>query len=357
MKLSPQSRRLLSNLFWSMIFFVIGVNLYSMVRFWEADQYPPSEMWGDIITATIGGAIGGLLLGLFHNSVLRNRFRRKSFGFLIAVETLIDLSIIILVFIPTTTLSGVLFTGRTWADSFAYNLAYMSTLPFASLVIFLLILAVLYNFLRQLSKKFGAGVMLGLLTGKYHNPRAEDRIFMFFDLTDSTTHAERLGHLNYSRLLQECFYDLNTLLLPYEAHIYKYVGDEAILTWKLEEGLDQAHCLDIFFAFHNRLQEKGHYYQDKYGFIPEFKAGGNVGQVTVAEVGEYRREIEYHGDVLNTAARIQGQCKEYGRPILISEYLYQFFSRNDNYVFEKLGDVVLKGKQKRVGVFTAAQIS
>ena len=42
----------------------------------------------------------------------------------------------------------------------------------------------------------------------------------------------------------------------------------------------------------------------KYRMVPEFKAGVNSGHVTVAEVGELKKEPAYQGDVLITAARI-----------------------------------------------------
>jgi len=36
----------------------------------------------------------------------------------------------------------------------------------------------------------------------------------------------------------------------------------------------------------------------------------NAGVVTVAEVGKYKKEIAYHKDTINTAARIQVKCNE-----------------------------------------------
>jgi adenylate cyclase len=36
-------------------------------------------------------------------------------------------------------------------------------------------------------------------------------------------------------------------------------------------------------------------------------------------VGEIRKELAYHGDVLNTAARIQGKCNEFKKRLLVSE--------------------------------------
>jgi adenylate cyclase len=47
----------------------------------------------------------------------------------------------------------------------------------------------------------------------------------------------------------------------------------------------------------------------------------HLGDVTVSEVGVIKREIAYHSDVLNTAARIQGKCNEFEAGLLVSEEL------------------------------------
>lgn len=62
-------------------------------------------------------------------------------------------------------------------------------------------------------------------------------------------------------------------------------------------------------------------YTNKYGLNPEFKAGVNSGSVTVAEVGEMKREIVYHSDAINTALKIQDVCQDYDKDLLISEVM------------------------------------
>lgn len=352
MSLSYQRRLIAKDILWTLLFFIIGLNLYMISRYWRVD-YTLSEFMADTFVATIGGIFGGGLLALFHNSGFYSRFVRKSLGFLLLIETFFDLVVTIFVFVPIATLSRQIFYGDSFAVALEYNIEYMQTLAFIGLLIYIMMLVVLLNFIRIISKKFGSGVMLGLLMGRYNHPREEERIFMFLDLKASTTLAEHLGHLTYSRLLQDCFFDLNRTLLPFEAHIYKYVGDEAILTWTLPSGLKAANCLHLFFAFHKRLKERTPHYMSKYGVVPEFKAGINSGLVTVAEVGEYRREIEYHGDVLNTAARIQGQCNVFGKQILVAKNLVDQLLKT-NFEFEEIGLVELKGKQDRVRVFSVA---
>lgn len=207
-------------------------------------------------------------------------------------------------------------------------------------------------FILQVSEKLGQGVLINFLLGRYHRPREVDRIFMFLDLKSSTTYAEKLGHVRYSELIQDCFYDLTDVVAKHQAQIYQYVGDEAVLLWNVAPGLKNQNCVNSFFSFGHAIEEKKEYYQQKYAMVPEFKAGLDFGRVTVAEVGEIKKELAYHGDVLNTASRITGRCNDLGENILISERLKE--QLRDPLVtdrFEQIGEVQLKGKAKPVNIF------
>ena len=106
------------------------------------------------------------------------------------------------------------------------------------------------------------------------------------DLKSSTTHAEKLGHFKYSQLIQDCFYDLTDVVLCHEAQIYQYVGDEVVLTWKVDKGIKNNNCIHTFLEYDKAIKDRTNYYHNKYGLVPQFKAGLNLGDVTVAEVGE-----------------------------------------------------------------------
>ena len=173
---------------------------------------------------------------------------------------------------------------------------------------------------------------------------------MFLDLTSSTTHAEHLGHIRYSQLLQDCFLDLTEVVMEFNGEVYQYVGDEVVLTWKLDKTDANTHCLHTYFGFKRTLESKKAVYNSKYGFLPEFKAGAHAGRVTVAEVGEIKREIAFHGDVLNTAARIRSKCNEFAAPLLVSETVRATVGDKNGYIFNKIGDVDLRGKQKAVSL-------
>jgi adenylate cyclase len=174
---------------------------------------------------------------------------------------------------------------------------------------------------------------------------------MFMDLRSSTTYAEKLGHTKYSRLIQDCFSDLTETVTRHNAQIYQYVGDEVVLTWDLAKGLDNNNCINAFFCYDKTLQQRGGHYKKYYGVIPEFKAGVNLGDVMVAEVGELKKEIAYHGDALNTAARIQEKCNEFAKRILISEKVRDALTSHPGHEFGEVGSISLKGKEKPVNIY------
>jgi adenylate cyclase len=211
-------------------------------------------------------------------------------------------------------------------------------------------------FILQVSDKFGQGVLISFLLGKYHRPKEDDRIFMFMDLKSSTTYAEKLGHIKYSQFIQDCFFDITDVITKYDAKIYQYVGDEVVLSWSIKEGIEHGHCINTFFAYDTLIKSKKNYYQNKYGIIPEFKAGLHLGKVTVAEVGEIKKELAYHGDVLNTAARIQGKCNDFQKRLLISESMKTKLENQHLFDFSGIGDVRLKGKAKSLNLYVVIPV-
>jgi len=195
--------------------------------------------------------------------------------------------------------------------------------------------------LSQVNLMLGDKKLGQFLQGRFYTPREEERIIMFLDLQSSTQLAEKLGHIHYSMLIQDCFNDLG-VVMENEAEIYQYVGDEVILTWKLQDGQRNQNCINAFFNYKNQLAKKREYYLQKYDCLPFFKAGMNAGIVTVTEVGKYKKEIAFHGDTMNTAARIQAKCNDFNCELLISGYLKDQLSKK-GFEYSKLGSIAFEG--------------
>jgi len=210
------------------------------------------------------------------------------------------------------------------------------------------------NFFQLMQAMIGPRVLRNLLLGRYHQPREEERVFMFLDMRASTSHAERLGNVRYSSLVQDCFSDLTETIRAHQVEVYQYVGDEAVLTWPLRAGLAHQNCVSAYFHFVGTLHTRSDHYRQRYGFVPGFKAGISLGTVTVAEVGIIKREIAYHGDVLNTAARIQAQCNALGQPFLISEDVARHLGPTAAFALELVGELALRGKSRPVRLYGVA---
>ncbi len=210
---------------------------------------------------------------------------------------------------------------------------------------------IILTLFRTLQSKIGAEELSVILAGKYRPPLEVMRAFMFLDLQASTTIAEQLGHQTYSRFIQDCFNDLHNALVATDATVYQYVGDEAVLTWPMAIAAKNNNFLEAYFIFQDILDSRSTYYQRTYGIKPFFKAGVNIGPVMAAEVGLARREIAYHGDVLNTAARIQSLCNKYNAALLCSEVVVNHMERLQDYKIVEKEELILRGKTKKVKVF------
>jgi adenylate cyclase len=208
------------------------------------------------------------------------------------------------------------------------------------------------SFIRLVGKKFGQGVLLQYVMGKYHTPREEERIFMFMDLRSSTRIAEKLDHKQYHNFLNDVFHDISEPILEYRGEIYQYVGDEVVITWPIETGIEQERCIRCFFAINALLERRNRFYLQRYGVEAKMKAGIHCGDVTTGEIGDLKTEIVYHGDAVNTTSRIQEMCNELRTSLLVSGDLLQRCSLSDKFVLEGGGTLKLRGKEKVIEVYS-----
>jgi len=308
-----------------------------------------------VVVWLIASFIFGIIYWVTTTISDRPNFRKRSYGFLISFRI-------------AGVISGLLLIGlftRVWAFwlgdiSFAQILpTYWERLtdkPIRAVFAYLVVVSAILAFIRQTVNMVGGRVLGNLMLGKYHYPKDEERIFMFLDLKSSTTHAEKLGHTRFCRLIQDCFHDLTDSAIKHNVEIYQYVGDEAILTWTIEDGTKNLNCIKVYFEFQKELDRKSDHYKKEYDLEPQFKAGVNTGPVTVAEIGDIKRDIAYLSDVLNTAARIQDKCNEYGKPLLISGLLKKILPQDDSLTIEHIGKIELRGKSEEVDIYSVDEM-
>ncbi len=296
-------------------------------------------MSGDIKQALLG-FVNFLMLGLifgFSNNIDRllshYGFKRLAFNKLQFIKILLET---IIVFAVITTYYYIK------NEAFILNTKNIDTLLI--ILVFSWTISFVIRLTLILRRMVGHEVIMKYLSGKYHNPIEEERIFMFIDLQSSTTIAERIGHKQFFSLINELFYEIGDIIIENEGEIYKYVGDEVIVTWTLKRGLRRSQCIKVFFEIEQKILYSKENYLTKYGVIPQFRAGVHVGKVIVGEMGDLKSEIAYMGDAVNTASRIQTECKKQNSRLLISKELLTLLPPDTSYHFEELDQVRLKGK-------------
>lgn len=293
----------------------------------------------------LGLAFGIMELFLFPKA--ESHFRRWSFTGMLLFKTIVFTAAIYIVTVPLTIIAG-LSEGRQMRE-LGETLISMERI---SLVMYSLVIFGLLVFFLQINRLLGAGILWKFIRGKYHQPREEERIFMFLDMKSSTTIAEKLGHLRFYSLLNELFHEISQPVLKTKAEIYQYVGDEIVLTWELDDGLENSNCLRTFFMFQENLRRNSENYFKNFGVKPTFKAGLHFGKVVSAQIGDLKREIVYNGDVLNTTARIQAECNTYQRDCLVSGTLMRRLNNNTLFEWERIDAVTLRGKENEVELFS-----
>lgn len=205
----------------------------------------------------------------------------------------------------------------------------------------------------MVSDKFGPGVFPDYLKGKYFRPKRERRIFMFADIKDATTIAEKLGEEKYFNFLKDFFKFITPAIIASRGEIYQYVGDEIVVSWKMKKGLQNGNAIMCFFGMKRLLQRKSIHFQENYKYHPHFKVGFHFGTVMVGELGQIKREIAFSGDVLNTTSRIQAKCNALDVDILASKAFAAInHSLPENIKVVSLGDQALKGKAEALPLVT-----
>lgn len=360
-KIKPGNKIILKEWLFIIISITALMYLYYFITWRGLEPYIIPEVFDGYVHSSyafleIGmqGVIFGLLFGLINLLIDRTALRRRSFGSVILIKS-------ILYFFAVTFSQLAVFIIYWAFDIFPVEytqemLAVISPSLIISMSVYFILVILLINFMLHINRKFGYGILFSMLSGKYHKPRKERRIFMFLDMKDSTGIAETLGHVKYSRLIQSCIHELSDLITRYKATVYQYVGDEVVLTWKTNKGLEELNCINLFYAFHQRLSDRQDYYEQQFNVKPQFKAGLSEGIVTVAEVGDIKRELAYHGEVLHTAARLEKLCNNLGNNLLITERLSKLLSINNEYESKSLGNFQLRGKEDKDKVFGVSRI-
>lgn len=357
--MNAKTKRLLFKILPYPIIFMLGGFLYLVIEIGllgTTTVYPTTGTAYDPINSLLTlipmTGILGFVLGFIEEVAFRNKFKRLRFSYKILIQTLLYLSIFLVIQFGFALGLNMTNMGKSSIDAEVVQsvLQFFTSLSIISITFYAGAIIGLSLFFSEIVDYLGLDVAGNFFSGKYSKPVNEDRIFMFLDMKDSTTIAEKIGHKKQHELITEYYGDMSDAIVLTHGSIYQYVGDEIVVSWNLKEGLNQANCLQCFSQIEKRITERAHEYETKYGMVPRFKAGFHCGEVTRGQVGNIKRDLLYIGDVLNATARIQGLCNQQGVNLLLSVTLKKLLPEND-FHFKSMGEFELRGRQKKEELF------
>jgi adenylate cyclase len=187
--------------------------------------------------------------------------------------------------------------------------------------------------------------------GQLPEPQELNTSILFADVRGFTTLSEKLSPRDVQDLLNEYLHEMTEVIFQHQGTLDKYIGDGimALFGAPLVESNQTSTAvqavsagLDMLAAL-RRLVEKG---DSKRSLA--IRIGINTGPVYAGFFGT-RQRLEYTvlGDVVNTAARLEGQAEPNG--ILISEATRQ--ALGNAFVVEERGELQLKGRQQLVRTY------
>lgn len=335
--------------------FVIIGQFYALIEYLiSLGTTTPESFWLLVLRVFIVSVLLGTSIGLFDLGT-RHHFTKRPFLYLVFLKAISY----------TLILSFWLIIGNGLWEVYANpQITFIEgTLIYINQPIYIINLTtifgaiLIFSSLAQINSLHRKGELLNFVTGRYHQPVEVERIFAFIDLIGSTTIAENLGNQKFGLFLKDYYSDITEPIRKTRAEIYQYVGDEIVLSWTPAAGLEDGNVINCIMGMAQTISDKSSYYESHYGYIPKFRSGVHLGRVLVTWVGELKKEILYIGDVMNTAKRIQEDCKRLHQDLLFSEEIAHGLHKLPGMTIQFMEQAIPRGKEKPVKLYTVMKDS
>ena len=211
---------------------------------------------------------------------------------------------------------------------------------------------------RQITGIFGTYVPKELVEEMSKNPdnystkgESRDMTVLFSDIRSFTSISEGLSPTELTAMMNNYLTDMTQTIQTERGTIDKYIGDAIMAFWgaPLKDEKHAEHALFSALAMQKRIKEIGPDYIRRGWPKLEIGVGLNCGMMNVGDMGStFRRAYTVMGDAVNLAARLEGQTKEYGVGILVSENIVKTVQ---TVVYRELDRIRVKGKLEPISIF------
>lgn len=175
---------------------------------------------------------------------------------------------------------------------------------------------------------------------------------LFADIVGFTAISEKLSANELKDLLNRFFTPMTRIIFTHKGTIDKYVGDMIMAFWgaPVVDDKHASHSLDAAMDMLKEVKQLQHTFALAGYPAMQIGIGINTGIMSVGDMGsEFRRAYTVLGDAVNLASRLEGLTRYYGCDLIVSEHTKQ---QCDDYVFQELDRVCVKGKQEPVTIYS-----
>ena len=264
MKISPKAKRNISRIIpFAIIWLVSGwiVDITEIGVTHNQNLNPDTNISLTIpvlIFASLANVLVGLIVGGLEVVYLEKRFSNRTLRAKFFYKFLIYLTLFIIIIVILFPVASALETGISLLEADAWQKLgrFLISISFFTTLFHLSVKLMVCLIYSAISENLGHHVFLNFFFGKYHQPKIEKRIFMFLDMKSSTTIAETLGHIKYFKLLDTYYKIMSDPIINSFGEVYQYIGDEIVISWKPDKGINQANCIKCFFDIRDHLNEQ-----------------------------------------------------------------------------------------------------
>jgi len=180
---------------------------------------------------------------------------------------------------------------------------------------------------------------------------------LFADVRGFTNIAEGLSAEALIAFLNGLFTPLSEIILEERGTIDKFMGDAVMAFWNAPV-FDECHAVNACRAalrMQSQLAQRNALWaaeaaaREEAPLRVDLGIGLNTGECCVGNVGSPQRfDYSILGDVVNVAARLEGETKAYGVPIIVGE---RTALAAPALAFLELGSITVRGKQRPERIF------
>lgn len=213
---------------------------------------------------------------------------------------------------------------------------------------------------RQFDAYVSPDVLRELMTEPDLIRRSQRRMvtLLFSDVRGSTTLSEKIPPETWVAQLNEYLTQMSLAIFSYDGYLDKFMGDGIMAVWNafgtqpddhaeraVRAGLQMLRRLDL-------LTRKWEQMEDRTPF--RIGIGIHSGEAVMGNVGsEERTQFTAIGDVVNTASRIEGMCKQFKVEFIISEDTARLVG--DLFPLRELGETEVRGRTAPIKVYEVLQ--